>query len=62
MNKSISVIQKKKRGRPATGSNPLIAIRLPKEEIKRLDHWASKIGETRTGAVRKAIKRAIDNE
>jgi hypothetical protein len=37
--KSIEVIPKKKRGRPATGRDPLIALRVPAETIAEIDKW-----------------------
>ena len=36
----ISAKRKKKRGRPATGQDPMIGLRLPPEETARLDQWA----------------------
>jgi hypothetical protein len=37
---SISVIpKKKKRGRPATGRDPLIALRVPAETIAEIEKW-----------------------
>jgi len=33
------VIQKKKRGRPATGQDPLAALRLPTELLREIDNW-----------------------
>jgi hypothetical protein len=42
MKKSIKVNPKKKRkrGRPATGKDPLIALRAPPELIKSVEGWA----------------------
>jgi predicted DNA-binding protein len=51
----ISGTRKKRRGRPPTGQDPVIALRLPKDEIARLDKWAKAQGLTRSEAVRKAI-------
>jgi len=42
MAKSISVNRKKKgRGRPATGHDPAVAVRLPKQVISAVDKWAT---------------------
>jgi hypothetical protein len=42
MAKSISVNKKKKgRGRPATGHDPAVAVRLPKPVISAVDKWAT---------------------
>ena len=41
MKKSIDVIQKK-RGRPATGTQPLIALRMPPDERKAIEGWAAR--------------------
>jgi Arc/MetJ-type ribon-helix-helix transcriptional regulator len=38
MKKSIPVLQKK-RGRPATGVDPMLNFRSPKELTKALDYW-----------------------
>jgi hypothetical protein len=39
MKKSISVHQKK-RGRPATGRDPAVTIRLPETVLASVEHWA----------------------
>ena len=42
MAKSISVNKKKRsRGRPATGHDPAVAVRLPKAVINSVDKWAA---------------------
>jgi len=62
--KSTKVIpnkQKKRgRGRPATGKDPLIALRLPREVIGAVDAWATrhKAG-SRSAAVRTMIEMAL---
>jgi hypothetical protein len=55
----ISVKRKKKRGRPATGQDPVIGLRLPEDEIAQLDEWAKAVGYTRSEAIRVLIKRGI---
>jgi len=39
MKKSITVHQKK-RGRPATGRDPAVTIRLPEDVLASVEHWA----------------------
>jgi hypothetical protein len=41
MGKSIKVHQKKP-GRPATGRDPAVTVRLPKDVLKDLETWAAK--------------------
>jgi Ribbon-helix-helix protein, copG family len=52
----ISVKRKKKRGRPATGQDPIIGLRLPQAEIASLDKWAKAQGYTRSEAIRVLIR------
>lgn len=55
----IKVIHKK-RGRPATGKDPLIALRLPPELIKAVDAWAERCKvPSRSAAVRTMVETAI---
>lgn len=49
----------KKRGRPATGRDPLVGVRLPPEMIEAVDAWAKERGTTRAGAIRSMIERAL---
>jgi len=42
MNMSNKVIPKRKPGRPATGNDPVRAIRLSDEFIAKVDRWASR--------------------
>jgi hypothetical protein len=59
MAKSITV-RRKKRGRPATGVDPLVAVRLPPELIKAIDEWAKQSGErSRSHAIRALIERGL---
>jgi len=58
--KSITVIPKKRgRGRPATGRDPLVALRLPPEMIKAIDDWAARNGESRSQAMRALLERGL---
>jgi hypothetical protein len=51
----IPVKRKKKRGRPA-----IIGLRMPKEDIARLDKWAKASGYKRSEAIRVLIGRAVN--
>lgn len=56
--KSLKVIPKKK-GRPATGKDPMVALRVSKATIKALDAWAEAKGLTRSEAIRGMIEREL---
>lgn len=53
---SIAVKPKKKRGRPATGKDPLLGVRVPPETTLRIDALAADEGITRSEAVRRLIE------
>ena len=55
MGKSIKVRPKRKPGRPATGKDPLFAIRIPVELIARVEAWAKPDNLTRSEAIRRLI-------
>jgi len=58
--KSISAKPRKRgRGRPATGRDPMIGLRLPKAEIACLDKWAKANSHTRSEAIRVLIFRGL---
>jgi predicted DNA-binding protein len=59
--KSIKVIPKKKRsrGRPATGRDPVLAVRLPDELRTTVEEWAKKEKVTRSEAIRTLIERGL---
>ena len=59
--RSISAKPKKRgSGRPATGRDPMIGLRLSKKEIARLDRWAKANGYTRSQAIRVLIEGGIE--
>jgi len=59
MAKSIKVNQNK-RGRPATGRDPVSAVRLPPELTAEIDAWAAKSGMTsRSDAIRKLVEMGL---
>jgi hypothetical protein len=51
-------VKQKKRGRPATGVDPFVGVRLPAETLDAIDTWASKVGDELTRS--EAIRRLID--
>jgi hypothetical protein len=55
MKKSISV-KRKKRGRPATGTDPLYGVRIPEELMVRIEQWAKANVATRSEAIRKLVE------
>jgi Arc/MetJ-type ribon-helix-helix transcriptional regulator len=58
MAKSNKVIPKKKRGRPATGKDPLTALRLPPRLTKEIEAWAAKQDDepNRSEAIRRLVE------
>ncbi len=56
MPKSISVKQKK-RGRPATGHDPFVGIRLPEMLLAAIAEWSERHGAgSRTEAIRRLVE------
>jgi Arc/MetJ-type ribon-helix-helix transcriptional regulator len=55
MAKSIKVNQKK-RGRPATGRDPVSAVRLPAELTTAVDKWAEDHEANRSEAIRRLVE------
>jgi len=50
----------KKRGRPATGKDPLVGVRLPTERIKQIDVWAKREGvASRSEAIRRLVDQSL---
>lgn len=58
MAKSIKVLPKK-RGRPATGKDPFVGIRLPPSMIEMIDKWAEADSVTRSEAMRRLIEAGL---
>ena len=58
MAKSNKVVPKKRRGRPATGRDPVTAIRLSEELRETVDRWAGKQDDTpgRSEAIRRLVE------
>lgn len=59
--KSIKVIPKKRRGRgrPATGRDPVLAIRLSDKMRSAIDQWSTGKQMTRSEAIRELIERGL---
>ena len=56
--------QKKKRGRPATGRDPVTAIRLPEDLRVRVEAWAARLRDTpsRSEAIRRLVEIGLASE
>jgi hypothetical protein len=54
-------VARKKRGRPATGQDPHVSLRLPVEMIAAVDAWAAQQPDkpTRSKALRQLIARGM---
>jgi hypothetical protein len=59
MKKSISV-KRKKRGRPATGTDPLYGVRIPEELMVRIEQWAKANVATRSEAIRRLVEIGLE--
>jgi metal-responsive CopG/Arc/MetJ family transcriptional regulator len=51
----------KKRGRPATGKDPFVGVRLPAEMIEALNSRAAAEGVSRSEAIRRLIENGLTN-
>jgi len=56
MKKSIKVDQKKRRGRPATGRDPMVSSRIPAPTVDAIDEWAVRNETTRSDAIRRLVE------
>jgi len=56
MAKPASLKPKKKRGRPATGKDPLVGVRMPPALIAQVDAWASYQATGRSEALRRLVE------
>jgi Arc/MetJ-type ribon-helix-helix transcriptional regulator len=56
MAKSIKVHPKKRRGRPATGKDPLVSARLPQTLIDQVEDWAATNEASRSEAIRRLVE------
>lgn len=53
------VTPKRRPGRPATGKDPLVTVRLPKMMIEALDRAAAVTGSSRSELIRGAVERDL---
>jgi hypothetical protein len=60
MKKSIKVDQKTKRGRPATGRDPMVSSRIPESTVKAIDQWAELNETTRSNAIRRLVEIGLE--
>lgn len=58
MGDAISV-KPKKRGRPATGRDPLVGVRISPELLALIDAWAAERGITRSSAIRAMVEATV---
>jgi Ribbon-helix-helix protein, copG family len=56
MAKPIKVHLKKRRGRPATGKDPLVSARLPQQLIDQVEDWAASHDASRSEAIRRLVE------
>jgi metal-responsive CopG/Arc/MetJ family transcriptional regulator len=61
MPKPIAALPRKKRGRPATGRDPVTAIRLPEDLRVRVEAWAAQLSDTpsRSEAIRRLVEMGL---
>jgi hypothetical protein len=59
--KKVIPTEKKKRGRPATGRDPLIALRMPPEERQAVEAWAAEQPDklSLSKAIRRLVSQAL---
>jgi hypothetical protein len=58
---SIKVHPKKRRGRPATGKDPLLSARLPAKLIETIESIAASETLSKSEAVRQLIERGVQS-
>jgi hypothetical protein len=56
MKQSIKVMLKKARGRPATGKDPQVVLRMGAEQIASVDAWGKANDVTRSEAIRRLVE------
>jgi hypothetical protein len=53
--------KRKKQGRPRTGRDPMIGVRLPASGIKKIGKIAEAFSTNRSGAIRWLLERTLDS-
>jgi hypothetical protein len=56
MKKSIKVMPKKRRGRPATGKDPQVVLRMPASLIAAVEAWGAANDAVRSEAIRRLVE------
>lgn len=56
MGRSTKKVTPKRRGRPATGKNPLVSTRMPTALIEEIDAWADSGEVKRSEAIRRLVE------
>jgi len=56
---STEKVRPKKRGRPATGKDPMLSFRSPPELTARIDAYAEREGLPRSGAIRRLVEKGL---
>lgn len=53
---------KKSRGRPATGINPAVTVRMPDEQLAEVDEWRAKQADlpSRPEAIRRLVDKGLE--
>ena len=59
MAKSIKEIPKRGRGRPATGRDPAVTVRLPADSINAIDARATKEEVSRAEMIRRLVEQGL---
>ena len=57
--KSTISVKRKMRGRPSTGVDPLVGVRMPESLIVEIDAWAKPRDLSRSGAIRELVEVAL---
>lgn len=60
MEPSIKKANPKKRGRPATGKDPMVGFRSPPELTARIDSYARREDIPRSAAIRRLVEKGLD--
>jgi hypothetical protein len=53
--------RRRKRGRPATGRDPVIGVRIPAKDIRKIDQIADALSVDRSTAVRRLLLKGLDS-
>jgi hypothetical protein len=59
MAKSKHTVHKKKMGRPATGHDPAVTVRIPAETLAKVEKWAKANKCSRSTAVAVMVERGL---